>query len=101
MQSGAGVEHLAARLPVRFKVRGNQRNPSRRHHLLRHEPGRLLAASVGCAVPTDKAAYGYISEYHAFGQCEKQWIHNGSINFFCLKAGRGKDLKRLSHGLRA
>jgi arginine decarboxylase len=36
------------------------------------EPGRLLAASIGCAVPVDKTAYGYISEYHAFGQTERQ-----------------------------
>ncbi len=36
------------------------------------EPGRLLAASVGCAVPTDKSAYGYISEHHAFGQTGHQ-----------------------------
>jgi len=33
---------------------------------------RLLAASVGCAIPADKNAYGYISEHHAFGQTEKQ-----------------------------
>lgn len=37
-----------------------------------NEPRRLLAASVGCAVPTDKNAYGYISEHHAFGQTERQ-----------------------------
>jgi arginine decarboxylase len=37
-----------------------------------NEPKRLLAASVGCAIPADKSAYGYISEYHAFGQTEKQ-----------------------------
>ena len=36
------------------------------------EPRRLLAASVGCAIPTDKQAYGYISEHHAFGQTERQ-----------------------------
>lgn len=36
------------------------------------EPKRLLAASVGRAVPADQSAYGYISEYHAFGQTEKQ-----------------------------
>ena len=36
------------------------------------EPGRLLAASVGCAVPADKRAYGYISEHHAFGQTARQ-----------------------------
>ncbi len=37
-----------------------------------NEPRRLLAASVGCAIPTDKNAYGYISEHHAFGQTERQ-----------------------------
>jgi len=36
------------------------------------EPGRLLAASVGCAVPADKSAYGYISEHRAFGQTGRQ-----------------------------
>ncbi len=37
-----------------------------------NEPRRLLAASIGCAIPTDRNAYGYISEYHAFGQTERQ-----------------------------
>ena len=37
-----------------------------------NEPRRLLAASVGCAIPTDKKAYGYISEHHSFGQTERQ-----------------------------
>jgi arginine decarboxylase len=67
MQSGAGVEHLAARLPVHFKGRGSI-TYCVMSRCCSAEPGRLLAASVGCAVPADKAAYGYISEYHAFGQ---------------------------------
>jgi len=37
-----------------------------------NEPRRLLAASVGCAIPADKNAYGYISEHHSFGQTERQ-----------------------------
>ncbi len=37
-----------------------------------NEPKRLLAASVGCGIPADKSSYGYISEYHAYGQTEKQ-----------------------------
>jgi len=37
-----------------------------------NEPRRLLVASIGCAIPTDKNTYGYISEHHAFGQTEKQ-----------------------------
>lgn len=36
-----------------------------------NEPHRLIAASVGCAVPADPHAYGYLSEHHAFGQNEK------------------------------
>ncbi|MBU1157765.1 MAG: arginine decarboxylase, pyruvoyl-dependent [Candidatus Thermoplasmatota archaeon] len=32
-----------------------------------NEPNRMVAASVGCAVPADETQYGYISEYHAFG----------------------------------
>lgn len=33
-----------------------------------NEPRRLIAASIGCAIPNDPNAYGYLSEYHAFGQ---------------------------------
>ena len=36
-----------------------------------NEPHRLVAASIGCAVPADPHAYGYLSEYHTFGQNEK------------------------------
>ncbi|MBN1918122.1 MAG: arginine decarboxylase, pyruvoyl-dependent [Verrucomicrobia bacterium] len=36
--------------------------------LASNEPRRLLAASVGVAMPADKAHYGYISEHHAHGQ---------------------------------
>jgi arginine decarboxylase len=36
-----------------------------------NEPRRLLAASVGCAIPADRELYGYLSEYCAFGQTEK------------------------------
>lgn len=35
------------------------------------EPHRLLCASVGCAVPTDRKSYGYLSEHHAYGQTDK------------------------------
>lgn len=35
------------------------------------EPHRLIAASIGCAVPADPNAHGYLSEHHAFGQNEK------------------------------
>jgi arginine decarboxylase len=35
------------------------------------EKNRLLAASIGCAVPTDKGTYGYLSEHKAYGESEK------------------------------
>jgi arginine decarboxylase len=36
-----------------------------------NEPNRLIAASIGAALPADKSNYGYISEYHPFGIKEK------------------------------
>ncbi|HKT12161.1 MAG TPA: arginine decarboxylase, pyruvoyl-dependent [Terriglobia bacterium] len=35
------------------------------------EPHRLIAASVGVAMPADRNAYGYLSEHHSFGQTEQ------------------------------
>jgi len=35
-----------------------------------NEPSRLIAASIGCAVPKDRNNYGYLSEHHSFGQTE-------------------------------
>lgn len=36
------------------------------------EPHRMLAASVGVAVPRDRRMFGYLSEHHAFGQSDKE-----------------------------
>jgi len=36
-----------------------------------NEPNRLVAAAIGCAIPSDPSHYGYISEHHAFGQTEE------------------------------
>lgn len=33
-----------------------------------NEPNRLIAASVGLAIPADITQHGYLSEHHAFGQ---------------------------------
>jgi len=33
-----------------------------------HEPHRLLAASIGVAIPADRNTYGYLSEHHSFGE---------------------------------
>ena len=35
------------------------------------EQHRLIAASIGAAIPADPNAYGYLSEHHAYGETEK------------------------------
>lgn len=38
-----------------------------------NEPNRLVAASIGCAIPTDKEQqYGYLSEHHPAGETEQR-----------------------------
>lgn len=34
------------------------------------EPNRLIAASIGVAMPSDVRQYGYLSEHHAFGMTD-------------------------------
>jgi arginine decarboxylase len=36
-----------------------------------NEPHRLIASSIGIAVPKEKESYGYLSEHHSFGQKEE------------------------------
>ena len=36
-----------------------------------NEPNRLIASSLGVAIPADKLMYGYLSEHHPYGQTEK------------------------------
>jgi len=33
-----------------------------------NEPNRLIAASIGAAIPADKSMYGYLSEHHPYGE---------------------------------
>lgn len=36
------------------------------------EPNRLIAASIGIAIPSGHNQYGYISEHHSFGETDKK-----------------------------
>jgi arginine decarboxylase len=36
------------------------------------ENRRLISAGIGCALPTDKETYGYISEHDTYGQTAKE-----------------------------
>ena len=35
------------------------------------EPHRLVAASIGLAIPADSSAYGYLSEHQSFGETDR------------------------------
>ena len=37
-----------------------------------NEPHRLIAASVGLAIPANAAQYGYLSEHHSFGETDQK-----------------------------
>lgn len=37
-----------------------------------NEPNRLVASSVGVAIPKDKNTYGYLSEHHSYGETEEK-----------------------------
>ena len=37
-----------------------------------NEPNRLIAASIGVAMPADSTQYGYLSEHHPFGETDEK-----------------------------
>jgi arginine decarboxylase len=37
-----------------------------------NEPHRLIAASIGVALPSNNRSYGYLTEHHSFGQSEDE-----------------------------
>ena len=40
--------------------------------LATNEPNRLIAASIGVALPADETQYGYLSEHHPFGETDEK-----------------------------
>jgi arginine decarboxylase len=58
----AGLKHLSPG-EVIFAVMSQNRTK---------EPHRLIAASVGLALPADRRQYGYLSEHHSFGQTDEE-----------------------------
>ena len=37
-----------------------------------NEPNRLIASSIGVAIPADRDAHGYLSEHHSFGETDSK-----------------------------
>lgn len=83
----AGIAHCNL-VSVSSILPPNCKTISRREGLKELEPGgvsfcvlarcssnenrRLLASSIGVAIPTGKQNYGYLSEYHGYGLTEKE-----------------------------
>jgi arginine decarboxylase len=64
------------------------------------EPRRLVAASVGCALPSDRSVYGYLSEHHAYGQSEKvAGEYAEDLAAAMLASRRGEKLGREEGGM--
>lgn len=83
----AGIEkynlvHVSSILPPRCKIIKREEGLKELYpgqivycvlsRLSSNEPHRLIAASIGCAIPADPEAYGYLSEYHAYGENERE-----------------------------
>jgi arginine decarboxylase len=79
----AGIEkcnlvHVSSILPPRCKIISRKQGESLIQpgqitfavtaRLSTNEPHRLIAASIGVAQPADEDAYGYLSEWYAYGQ---------------------------------
>jgi arginine decarboxylase len=58
---GTGLKHLSPGEVVFCVISENSTN----------EPHRLIASSIGIAVPKEKESYGYLSEHHGCGQKEE------------------------------
>ena len=37
-----------------------------------NEPNRLIASSIGVAIPADESNYGYLSEHHSYGETQEK-----------------------------
>jgi arginine decarboxylase len=59
---GAGLRHLMPGQIVHVVMSKNATS----------EPNRLIAASVGVAIPAEKETYGYLSEHHSFGETDRK-----------------------------
>ena len=116
LQSCAGLQHLPCRMQVDHETTRSaeiiwpgevifavmSKNSTR-------EPHRLIAASVGLALPADKSAYGYLSEHHSFGQTDEEagdyaeelaaemLATTLNVEFDPIRAGTKKKIYRISN----
>ncbi len=62
------------------------------------EPGRVLSASVGLAIPNNPIHYGYMSEHHSFGQNKEevgQYVEDLAAYMLATTLGKKFDLSEI------
>jgi arginine decarboxylase len=57
-----GLQRLKSGQVIAVVIARNETNENR----------RLVASSIGVAIPADKNQYGYLSEHHSYGETEEQ-----------------------------
>ena len=63
LEAGYNLDHLDALAAFRAAIDADPLDPT---------PHRLIAASVGIAIPRDRNLFGYLSEHHSYGETEKE-----------------------------
>ena len=54
-----------------------------------NEPNRLIASSIGVAIPKDGDQYGYLSEHHSYGETSHkvgEYAEDLAAYMFCTRA---------------
>src|SRR5437867_13265222 len=65
------------------------------------EPHRLIASSIGIAIPVEEQQYGYLSEHHSFGQTEETaGDYCEDLRLLCWRQLWGSSLILRQHGMR-
>jgi arginine decarboxylase len=62
-----------------------------------NEPNRRITASIGCAIPSDKSMYGYLSEHHSFDEPEEktgEYAEDLAASMLATTLGIELDLER-------
>ncbi len=75
-----GIDNLKAGQVTAVVIARNETNENR----------RLVAASIGAAIPKDKSQHGYLSEHHSFGETEEQagrYAEELAASMFCTIHG--------------
>ena len=67
-----------------------------------NEPHRLVASSIGIAIPSGKDQYGYLSEHHSYGQTdESAGDYAEDLAAACLQQPWASNLTLKPHGTNA